>query len=391
MKWLKAFRTWMRVVLPFEVIAIIWVAAQVLVCSVLIVMIAWGDREGIAGFVALSTGISAISALIYGIYRAWYFHPVENRSYGEWLQIMPWTPADPLPLGPVHFVWQDAVVLVALGLNSPTPVVTTAVVMGLFVSGFCVSQATFAVFRKEMVGAYGFLTLLGIGIIGMLRLEIIVPVAIGMCFIAHISNRRLLKRFHTIDLSDSPATQGINSLLFFLETPEEGWPAGFLCRGDNRRAVPQWHAIGIALIAGWISYALTWHFPFESMEHPDDVLERTISGGAAILLYIILPRLGLYCWNFRPPISILGRIATGKIIIPGYDKVFVFAFVVLAGWFTGYQFVQMGYDGRLSIALATSLVVWGTLGVGPSLRKWGLTGRHRIVPGIRKKQMFESL
>lgn len=387
MKWVKAFRMWIRVVLPFEWAVLVWVGMQTLLYGVVAVGLLTGNSQLTADLWDSVSVVSGMTAGMYGVFRTWYFHPIENLAYGEWLQKTPWSLIDPLPLGPLNFVWQDAVILFAMGLLSPTPIVTLGVVLTFFVGGYCVSQAIFASFRREPVGAYGFFILLGVGIIGMMRLEVIVPIAIAMCIVAHISNRLLLHRFHEIDLAESTVTQAMSSLLFVLAPPDEGWPAGFLCRDGKKKIVTQIHAIGIALIASWLTYAMMWHFPID----PDNAWERTVSCAVGLSIYVILPRLYLYCWNYRPPMSILGRIATGKWFILGYDKVFVFAIVILAGWFAGYQLAQMGYDVRFSLALATGLVVWGTLGVGPALREWSMTGDHRIVPGLRKKKMFETL
>ena len=69
------------------------------------------------------------TAIVYAVYRLCRFHPVCNPAYTAWLRLSPWTAGRPLPLGPVHPVWQDAAVigvLAALGdgphrLTPPCP------------------------------------------------------------------------------------------------------------------------------------------------------------------------------------------------------------------------------------------------------------------------------
>jgi hypothetical protein len=55
--------------------------------------------------------ILGAAAVIYALYRLVRFHPACNRPYAAWLRLSPWTSARPLPLGPVHPAWQDAVVI----------------------------------------------------------------------------------------------------------------------------------------------------------------------------------------------------------------------------------------------------------------------------------------
>src|SRR5580765_387984 len=51
------------------------------------------------------------AAVAYGFVRLWRFHPACKPAYCSWLEMSPWTARKPLPLGPIHLVWQDAVVL----------------------------------------------------------------------------------------------------------------------------------------------------------------------------------------------------------------------------------------------------------------------------------------
>src|SRR5262245_9773041 len=52
-----------------------------------------------------------LAAAVYGIYRVACFHPAVNPRYFAWLKLSPWQADKPLPMGPVHLVWQDLVVI----------------------------------------------------------------------------------------------------------------------------------------------------------------------------------------------------------------------------------------------------------------------------------------
>jgi hypothetical protein len=54
------------------------------------------------------------ASVLYAIYRIWRFHPAFSPAYAAWLMLSPWTAEKPLPLGPIHPVWQDGIVLAAL-------------------------------------------------------------------------------------------------------------------------------------------------------------------------------------------------------------------------------------------------------------------------------------
>ncbi len=83
--------------------------------------------------------------------------------------------------------------------------------------------------------------------------------------------------------------------------------------------------------------------------------------------------------GLRPPITLGGRLMTGRPIIPGYDKIFPTPLLGLClaagiGW-VGFRF---GAPPEIHgpIAMTAGLMIL-TLG-GPSLKRWRLTGTHTI-------------
>src|SRR5262245_22736690 len=47
----------------------------------------------------------------YAVYRVAGFHPGYRAGYYLWLRGTPWSSQKPLPMGPVHLVWQDVLLL----------------------------------------------------------------------------------------------------------------------------------------------------------------------------------------------------------------------------------------------------------------------------------------
>jgi len=89
-------------------------------------------------------------------------------------------------------------------------------------------------------------------------------------------------------------------------------------------------------------------------------------------------RIIVYCGELWPPISLLGRIATRRWIIPDYDHVFLApAATLTVGILFGWIAPLYGMPDLLANPLAVFFVLFVTLGAGPTLGRWRLLGRHR--------------
>ena len=117
--WLAAVWTWLRVVLPP-----MWVIVLLAIVYGLINAVHYGS--GLFGlgsnpnqFHGLCIVLITNAALAYGVFRAIVFNPFWRLAYREWLLATPWQHPQPLPLGPVHLVWQD-LVLSLIHISEPT-------------------------------------------------------------------------------------------------------------------------------------------------------------------------------------------------------------------------------------------------------------------------------
>src|SRR5262249_43164570 len=93
--------------------------------------------------------------------------------------------------------------------------------------------------------------------------------------------------------------------------PSCGWPHDRIHR-DIRMAggIGRIDALLISMLSGW------WFFSLEAWISPQLVSQPVIFLGCSLLVH----RGGLYFRGYAPPISIGGRIATFRWIIPGYDQ-----------------------------------------------------------------------
>jgi hypothetical protein len=95
---------------------------------------------------------------------------------------------------------------------------------------------------------------------------------------------------------------------------------------------------------------------------------------------LLMARLLLYQVQvYAPPISLWGRLRTGRWIIPGYDQVFVTPLLVgtiliMLPWTLMQQGIGPDIYVPLTIGIATIVALAGP----PSLMGWRLTGMHRI-------------
>lgn len=324
----------------------------------------------------------AAACLSFGAFRAVAFHPFFQPRYRNWLKAVPWTGAKPLPLGPVHFVWQDVVILAALGVLGwlqrgfhPLWVVSWVMAGWLPLVGLTLRPS----------GAWGFnyAVWFGLGLMLWLARQ---PVAYAAAAVvtylaAWFGLRHSLARFPWEGVADDSP---VNHLLTRRDqTPIIlgawfGWPFDHL----GPKFPPYWKisladAALTGLLMGWWLYAI-------GSQIPPGERATTLSGLHSLGLFgLTVGRVVLYCGGYWPPMSLLGRLRLGRWIIPGYDKVFLAPLGVLAVALLAPELVTWsGLAAEYGLPMTFALGVFLTLGAGPGLIAWRLTGNHRIVSGM---------
>ncbi|HEY2159168.1 MAG TPA: hypothetical protein VGH33_26310 [Isosphaeraceae bacterium] len=318
--------------------------------------------------------------MIYGAYRAMAFHPFFRPGYRKWLETTPWRWGKPLPVGPAHPVVEDAVIVAAAGLPAwlagdlhPIASYAMALVGYLVPLGF-----TFA-----RTGAWGFQfpLLLGLGL--ALRLCQGRPAYYGAAVLASyavamIGLARSLRRWPWVEI-ESLAYDPTKGFVVEGKPGPLGWPYDRL--GPRHDPPPRrldvLDKVLLALLAGWWCYAL---------EH---VLGR--DGPLFVRMFVVMNvtwilsavRLGTTASGYAPPISLFGRIARLRPLIPSYDQVFLapLAAVFVAAAGPG-ALEHAGVPLDLAIPACASVTLMTILLAGPDRRTWQLTARHRIVAGI---------
>lgn len=378
-------KAWFRKVLPWE--GLLWgFAAAYLACYLPDLMYwyhagAWRDHGYHPHDPAhvLPRIVIMASVLIYGVLRVYAFHPAFRKDYFEWLKQTPWRYGLPLPLGPVHLVWQDAVIVGVLSRFAwwhwqeswwVVPCGFLAVYLLLMVVSFI----------RTGDAQHAYLLMFGLG--GTL-LVLNSPVRLGVLlaglYLAAVHGlRHSLGRIEDWDWAKFNERLGLD---FEGKERRLGWPFDFLGPPRQHFPVSTGWAAAIGILAGWWVYGVAGLLRFAhhwSTFHGCVVAFGCLLAGGRLMAYII---------GYMPPISFWGRVRTFRWIIPRYDVVFVAPLLILALLATLIWVPEWDLPhGRLLSAI-TAAYVFVALGFPPSLEKWRLTGSHRIIPAVPKQEM----
>jgi hypothetical protein len=372
---------WLRLILPP-----LWVIlVAVFFCMIIEGLYLWTRfclsvpeiaEETSRQFLKARDGSVAAMMAVFGIFRVTAFHPLFRLKYRTWLEHTPWTGRKPLPLGPIHLVWQDAILVgvAILSLHGSTqgrlwPFVSFLSAY-LGVLGFS--------FWSTGPRWMGYLVFFGLAL--AIRLAAYPFVGLGILAvvyaIAMIGLSMALRRFPWTDnklLDDLSRTFLPNSSP--RQKPIFVWPFSQLLDVPMGCKVNRRDGILGPLLAAWWMHALAWNISKTEDLNVIFVLMFFCTIG------VFFGRVLIYIGPFWPPISLWGRIITRQWIISGYDYVLLAPLCIIATALIGWILTLLTFPDYVSIScpLATAAVLIVALNMGPSLRKWQLTGHHRIM------------
>jgi hypothetical protein len=332
-----------------------------------------------------ASALSFLAAIAYGIARVTGFHPAFQKDYRAWLEFTPWNNRKPLPLGPVDLVIEDALVLGPLLLcNAILPQPRAMSVL----CAFLLAHLGALVVSLWLTGIrlVGYLAAFGLGFAVKLWHQPIECLAMGalVYLIAYEGLVQSLNRFPWTSQLLPRASRPSSILHTDLTTlsgqrDQCGWPYDRML-GDvqSKEGIPRLDAVLCCALATWWLYVLASFVPDE----------RARLGVVCMVCqfpYVMFPfaRIAIYTKGYLPPISLLGRIRTLQLIIPGFDQVFV---TPLCAGLAGPAVFALAFVARVPIdacvAIATGASAAVTLVGPPRLLHWRLTGQHRMVSGI---------
>ena len=330
-------------------------------------------------------GVICLAAAFYGAYRGVTFHPYFRPAYGAWLERTPWTWPMPLPLGPVHLVWEDVIAPVLLGLialrHEELPVLGP-----LLISAAAYLAVLGAGFWGTGQKWYGFAVYSLLGLIIRLKHfpEVAAGVAVGTYFVSLLGLRACLAAF---PWKERPMTFRFWELFDTQKQSDKevGWPFKQLSPAGPTACVPAVYGLLVSLLAGWWLYAGAAIIP--------DPHDRAAFLGFSYGLGgigVALVRLIIYVQGFMPPISYWGRVRTLRWIIPGYDQIFL-APLSIAAVGTLAKLALKHFDPLVVAPVSVFLTLLIAFNMGPTLRTWHTTGNHRMVPWLAHGGQYRKL
>jgi hypothetical protein len=325
------------------------------------------------------------AAFCYAVFRLIRFHPACNQAYAGWLKLSPWTAEKPLPCGPVHLVWQDAVVIGALAAMAKwhargDPGLPVLIFGSTYLVGFTLLLAYTRTWRHCLV-------------LGFLWPALMLPAAKGLVLIVLAGaiivvvwrgHRRSLRAFpwqFLLNTEPRPPAKSFWEMEIHVggltdrRSSGAGWPNTPLSPKPELLSIRSSTSLALSLLFGWWVYCIVVR---TGAEAPSGFLILPFAIFAAIL------RLALYCVGIAPPFSVFGRIASGQILIPRFDQVFVTPIAVVLLAIAGTIILRrLGLASPAAFSCVAAAVGFVLLNGGPTLSKWILTGQHRYRPPSR--------
>jgi len=374
------------------------------------------DMSEIASFMQqFSLLLLGAGALAYGLYRSAHFQPFFHIGYVEYMSLMPWSLGKPLPKGTPFFAWQDTLVLLIFSLLAlrTGSLYWVSVVFILAAAGYSLPICATLFSLEEKTIAYIIAYSSCLVIVAHDNSVALSLLAVGMVTLTTIGLRRSLSRLSNPDWDSAESAKTLRAGARFVArgsmAPNEThkaiedlqvaisksavspstmpWPLNQLF-SSNDFSVSVLDKILIALFLPWVMYLSFSASGIGPTEMSPDDYSFFVFAVYGIHLILCLIRLAVYLSGYRAPISLLGRFATGRILIPGYDKAFLAPVISMA-------FLFLCHHGLIVVGvgsgLAISASIWGAHLIlflaGPGLERWRLTGNHRLVPNTKSNQL----
>lgn len=338
-----------------------------------------------------------VTALAYGVLRVVGTHPALRPRYVEWLMSTPWTARMPLPLGPIHLSLGDlAAVTVLLLAAADLPAWVLLAIPLAAGAGYLFSLAVMLAMTGGTV--HGMALVAGLALafrVGASRFEIALVILALLYPLALHGIRRTLARFPWT--RDGPFGRPLPETLATLSSPfllssverqvltaraNAGWPHGLLAPRAQIRRIPAAHRALLALIGGWIFGCVAGAIP----QTPDD-MGPLVAFSWIVIGMALITRVVAYCGGCHPPISLGGRLATGRLVIPRYDVVFIAPIAAIVARIAIRKVaLEVGLPPDVAFGLSVGAALLILALAGPDLVRWRLTGHHRMAPTIPSAQ-----
>ncbi|MBI1367159.1 MAG: hypothetical protein GC162_00750 [Planctomycetes bacterium] len=327
---------------------------------------------------------------IYGLYRAVNPHPLFQSSYNAYLALTPWRFGAPLPSGPVTLAWPDTIFLAALTalVVMCHPELPPAWIMLVFTFPFLATMAiSFFILGHKV---WGYLVLASLTLYPLLwERSVMLLAAMALVHVgAWMGIRRTmwdypwdLQELRELGRQFRKVTEISARRADYL-----GWPLQFLSLRDPSPVISYFDGVCISLLVGLWTYAAMTLVRNPTWFDPQPWLFCLFLSGVPPLI-----RIFGYCSRLRPPISLMGRLLTGRWLIPKYD-IAVLVPMAIGGATLALATIASirQWPVAWTLPLLVTFMLLLIINVGPTFARWQLTGAVRIVPkGLERSEFVE--
>jgi hypothetical protein len=330
--------------------------------------------------------IIGAAASLHALCRLARFHPVCNFSYASWLALSPWTATKPLPLGPIHPVWQDiAVIAILVALARWHAHIDPALPLFAFGLTYLIGLTLLLVATRTWPSffAMGFLWP-SLALTNGKSLPVALIFAVMILVLWHGTCKSLWgfpwrqeNRTHP-GLAKAPNPKSMGQVEIRIEdvnamgtSSTVGWSFAQLSPKARFKSVSTSTGLWVSLLIGWWAYCLIVGSGMESA--PGMILVFGLFGA--------LVRVGIYWGGLAPSFSFRSRLVSGRLIVPGFDQIFIAPLMAVAVAVVGGVVIRRSgslYPEAHSVFI--TLILFVLLAGGPTMRNWVLTGEHRFLP-----------
>jgi hypothetical protein len=278
----------------------------------------------------------------------------------------------------VHLVWQDAVPIAILsliawwhaGINPAMPAI-------LFGATYLLLMSLLLPFLRQRPASVALGFLWPALLLPKLTQETNIGLFVAIAAVVWYGHWKSFKAFPW-DTGDSIPKQRSSILHIELQLQQEtavgvpaniGWPFTVLGPKIRGQSITTRNAFWLSALFGWWSYCVMQTIQIEPF--PEIMLVLTFP--LALFRYVI------YCSGLSPSFNVLGRFATNRIILPGYDKVHLTSLAALLISMVGSLVIRHSGAWYVAAEAIGIAVIWFVmLAGGPTKKNWILTGQHRF-------------
>ena len=317
----------------------------------------------------LQTGVLCVLAAVLAL-RVVGRHPIARAAYLAWLTTTPWRPGLPLPLGPVTPAAGD---VLRLGIVAAAAPVYFRASPAPPLLAFAVTFAVAAGIVLPRIGPRPAGVAVWVLLAGAVRAAPDVPVTVALVLLAYVvahAGTLASLRGYPWGADERPVPEPALGPVFERLGPRVAKPA-----------VGAVAAAAAPPVLGWAAYCLLAHSPVNLADDGGSggaAGAYTIAGLVGLLLALI--RWAAYSGFYHPPITLRGRLRTGRLILPRHDVVLVSPLTVaLIAGLLPVTLASLGCSPAAAIGVTTAAALAVLLNGPPTLAGWRLTGQSRVV------------